>query len=147
MSVNLLTKIISITIALLLIFITIFIGWAWKEMDKPYQINESYHAIKYELESDIALSLEQYLGSGNASKLLQAQQQLVILKNKPIIWLNKNQKHAIDNAITQLQQAITQTRSAGKLAADPEILLINNEMQRHAIITDLMKLGSSVRCR
>ena len=41
MSVNLLTKIISITIALLLIFITIFIGWAWKEMDKPYQINES----------------------------------------------------------------------------------------------------------
>ncbi|PKG40141.1 methyl-accepting chemotaxis protein [Psychromonas sp. Urea-02u-13] len=140
MSVNLLTKIISITIALLLFFISAFIGWAWHEMDKPYQINQSYHDIKSELETDIALSLEQYLGSGNASKLQQAESQLTQLKNTPITWLNKNQKSTISVAISQLQSAIQQARSAGKLAADPEILLINNEMERRAIIEDMSKL-------
>lgn len=140
LSVNFLTKILSSCIALLLLFISLFIIWAWQEMDKPYQINQSYHEIKAELETDIALSLEQYLGTGNASKLLQAENQLNQLKNRPINWLNEVQKHSFIEAMTELQKAIQQARGAGKLAADPEILLINNEMERHAMIADLTDL-------
>jgi methyl-accepting chemotaxis protein len=140
MSINTLAKTLSSAIALLLIFITFFITWAWQEIDKPYQINTSYHQIKAELETDIALSLEQYLGSGNANKLQQAEGQLAALKNKQINWLNETQSEDIQNAITQLQIAIQQARAAGKLAADPEVLLINNEMERHGYLSDLQQL-------
>jgi len=140
MSVNLLTKIISTIIVLLLILITTFIAWAWQEMDKPYQISESYHQVKTELDTNIAMSLEQYLGSGDASKLQQAENQLSTLKETPITWLNEDQISGVSSSISQIQLAIQEARSAGKLAADPEILLINNEMERHAIVTDLQKL-------
>jgi len=140
MSVNLLTKIISSCLAILLLFITAFIIWAWQEMDKPYQINQSYHSIKTELEADIALSLEQYLGSGNSSKLQKAEKQLSKIKNTAITWINREQKQAITASISVLQKAIQQARAAGKLAADPEILMINNEMERQAIINDLVIL-------
>ncbi len=140
MSINVLTKTISSGIVALLLFISIFIIWAWQEMDRPYHINNSFHDIKAQLESDIALSLEQYLGSGDASKLQQAENKLEALTKRHINWLDKSQKKTIDDAITQLKKAIQQARGAGKLAGDPHILLINNEMERHAIITELMTL-------
>jgi len=138
MSINLFTKIMSSCIASLLILISAFIFWAWYEMDKPYQINQSYHAIKSELESDIAISLEQYLGSGNADKLVAAETKLNTIKSTPITWLNKQQSTLVIEAITELQNAIQEVRAAGKLAANPEVLLLNNEIERHDLITDLI---------
>lgn len=140
MSINLLTKIISSCIAILLIFITVFVAWAWQEVDKPYQINQSYHEIKSNLENDIAISLEQYLGSGDTQKLLLAENKLEALKTTPINWLNEKQSSAISNKIIKLEEAITNTREAGKLAANPDVLLVNNETERQGYLTDLSRL-------
>jgi methyl-accepting chemotaxis protein len=137
MSVNLFTKTISSGIALLLLLISFFLLWAWQEIDRPYQINQSYHEIKELLKSDIALSLEQYLGSGNASKLGEAENKLNELKNRTLFWLDDDQTNSVLEQISQLQIVIQEARGAGKLAANPEILLINNEMERHAAISDL----------
>jgi len=139
MSVNFLTKITSGGIALLLLIISFFIFWAWQEIDKPYQINQSYHEIKEDLKSDIALSLEQYLGSGNTTKLTDAENKLEALKSNAIYWLNTQQTKSINEAINRLQIAIQEARGAGKLAANPEVLLINNEMERAASISDVIK--------
>lgn len=139
MSVNLLTKITSGGIALLLLVISFFIFWAWQEIDKPYQINQSYHEIKEELKTEVALSLEQYLGTGNASKLSNAENNLNELKNRSIYWLDEEQTESINTAIDTLQLAIQEARGAGKLAANPEVLLINNEMERSAAISDVIK--------
>lgn len=140
MSINLLTKFISCCIALLLILISAFIIWAWHEMDKPYQINQSYHAIKSELASDVTLSLQHYLASGDANKLLDASNKLEKLRDTPINWLENRQSDSVIILITKLQKAIQQARAAGKLAANPEILLINNEVERHDLISDLIAL-------
>ena len=140
MSVNLLTKITSIAISLLLLIITLFIVWAWQELDKPYQINQSYHDIKSKLNTDIALSLEQYLGSGNATKLAEAENKLEEIKNTKVYWLNTKQTNSVVQAIDKVQSAIQKVRAAGKLAANPEILLINNEVERSGEISDIMKL-------
>ena len=139
MSVNLLTKITSGGIALLLLVISFFIFWAWQEIDKPYQINQSYHEIKEELKTEVALSLEQYLGSGNTYKLSNAENKLNELKNRSIYWLDEEQTESINTAIDTLQLAIQEARGAGKLAANPEVLLINNEMERSAAISDVIK--------
>lgn len=140
LSANLLTKIISTCITFLLFFITAFIIWAWQEMDKPYQVSSSYHQIKGQLENNIALTLEQYLGTGNTAKLQQAENQLKEINNTDINWLADSQKRSINDAVIQLQKAIQKVRSAGKLAAEPDMLLINNEMQRHEVITELVAL-------
>ncbi|WP_409440264.1 methyl-accepting chemotaxis protein [Psychromonas sp. GE-S-Ul-11] len=140
MSINLLTKIICSCIAALLLFISGFIIWAWQEVDKPYQINQSYHAIKSTLENDIAISLEQYLGNGDTQKLLNAENKLEILKTTPIDWLNATQSESITKEIVKLEKAIAGTREAGKLAATPDLLLINNEIERQGYITDLGRL-------
>ena len=139
MSVNQLTKITSCGIALLLLIISFFIIWAWQEIDKPYQINQSYHEIKEELKADVALSLEQYLGSGDSSKLSDAENKLNAFKNTSVYWLNTEQTDSISIATNQLQSAIQQARGAGKLAANPEFLLINNETERAALVSDLAK--------
>ena len=139
MSVNLLTKITSGGIALLLLVISFFIFWAWQEIDKPYQINQSYHEIKEELKTEVALSLEQYLGTGNTTKLSNAENNLNELKNRSIYWLDEEQTESINTAIDTLQLAIQEARGAGKLAANPEVLLINNEMERSAAISDVIK--------
>ena len=139
MSVNLLTKITSAAIALLLLVISFFILWAWKEIDKPYQINQSYHEIKSKLNTDIALSLEQYLGSGNTTKLAEAENKLEELKVARVYWLNSEQSDSVVQAINEVQLAIQEIRGAGKLAANPEILLINNEVERSGLISDIMK--------
>ncbi len=140
MSINLLTKLISCCIVILLFFISAFIIWAWMEMDKPYQINQSYHEIKSDLETDITLSLQKYLGTGNSQQLISAENKLIHIKEEPIEWLNQQQSNSVINSITQLQRAISQAKAAGKLAANPEILLINNEVDQYDLITDVMKL-------
>jgi len=140
MSINLLTKIISVCIVSLLILITGFVVWAWQEVDKPYQINQSYHAIKSTLKDDIALSLEQYLGTGDTQKLLKAENKLDTFKETKITWLDTTQQNAIVLRVKDLDIAIGEAREAGKLAATPDILLINNETERQGYITDLWRL-------
>ena len=140
MSVNLLTKMITSCIALLLLLITAFIIWAWQEIDKPYQINQSYHDIKEEIEIDISSSLERYLSTGDSNNLITAENKLDNIKNNPVYWLNTEKSDSINTAIIDLQTTIEAARSAGKLAANPEILLINNEMERNGVVSDLINL-------
>lgn len=102
LSVKFITKIHSTCIAVLLLFISTFIFLAWQEMDKPNQINQSYHAIKTEIETDIVLSLEQYLGSGDAGKLLQAENQLNQLKACSIDWFSLTQKDILSVLVENL---------------------------------------------
>ncbi|WP_413700819.1 methyl-accepting chemotaxis protein [Psychromonas sp. KJ10-10] len=109
-------------------------------MDKPYQINQSYHSIKNKLETDIALSLEQYLGSGDTTRLLEAENQLKLLKEQNITWLKQLQKDDFVSGIEKLEDAIQKQEQAGKLAANPSFLLVNNEMERHGTIDSLMQL-------
>jgi len=137
MSVNLLTKITATCIALLLFFISYFVTWAWQEMDRPYQINQSFHEIKNTLKSDIAISLEQYLGSGNTSYLTKAEVALKQLKETQISWLDEQQMLTIVEGISSLSLAIQNIQAAGKLAATPELLIINNERERSETIATL----------
>ncbi|PKF60741.1 hypothetical protein CW745_12760 [Psychromonas sp. psych-6C06] len=142
MSINFLTKLITTSIAILLLFISIFIVWAWQAMDRPYQINNEYHQIKSTLNQNIAIPLEQYLNSGDAGILLHAEKQLNELKKQPINWLSKKQLNTINQTITHLETAIQEARAAGKLAAQPEALLVNNELERRNIIDDFINILS-----
>lgn len=140
MSVNLLTKSINAFIILLLILISAFIVWAWQEMDRPYQISQNYHSIKASLDRDIALKLEQYLGSGQANKLGEAEAQTKAIKESAIAWLDEQQWQQLIERITNFEMSMQKARAAGKLAAKPDTLLENNELERQNAISQLNEL-------
>ncbi len=52
------------------------------------------------------------------------------LLEQSIDWLDEADNQQIDHAIVKLQESVQEVRAAGKLAANPQALLINNERER-----------------
>ncbi len=129
-----------ISAIVLLILISISIGvWGWKELDRPYQINKEFQQRKALFDVDIHILLERYLASGNADLLQQADTKLKQLIRKDIAWLNKQDNDAIKLSVKTIINNIQVIRAAGKLAADPQGLLINNERERTGDINSLLQ--------
>lgn len=128
-----------ISAIVILILISISIGiWGWNELDKPYQINKEYQQRKSLFDVDIRILLERYLASGNADLLQQAETKLAQLIDSDIAWLNEKDNGAIRATVKAVQDNVQSIRAAGKLAADPQALLINNERERAGDINILL---------
>jgi len=131
-------------IAVIVIFIisSISIGiWGWNELDKPYKISQEFQRYKASFDTETRILLERYLISGNADELQQAESILQQLHDTEINWLSDADNSLITSTIEKVQQSVQQVRSAGKLAANPQTLLINNERERAG---DLLLLVSYI---
>ncbi len=128
---------ISAIIALILISISIGI-WGWKQLDRPYQINQDFQQRKALFDVDVRILLERYLASGNAELLQQAETTLEQIVADDINWLDQQQNVEIKSAVKTLKTRLNEIRAAGKLAAVPQGLLINNERERSGDITILL---------
>jgi methyl-accepting chemotaxis protein len=122
----------ALTLAIVaLLMISSAIGvWGWRQLDKPYQIADSFQQYRNTFDIEVRLLLERYLASGNADLLQQAETRLNGLQEQAIDWLSETDNQQIDTAIVKLQESVQQVRAAGKLAANPQTLLINNERER-----------------
>ncbi len=122
-----------------LISVSIAIGiWGWNELDKPYQINQDFQKRKALFDVDVRILLERYLASGNADLLQQAESKLAQLIESDIEWLEEEDNENIKHAVKAIQENVQLIRAAGKLAADPQGLLINNERERSGDINLLL---------
>ena len=74
--------------------------------------------------------LARYLASGDADLLQQAETQLVELSTVEQTWLTEQDNQTIQSAIALLQEKVLEVREAGKLAGNPQALLIQNERER-----------------
>jgi methyl-accepting chemotaxis protein len=129
---------ILISIIITFIISAIVIGiWGWNELDKPYKISQTFQNYKSSFDTDTRILLERYLATGHADDLQQAESILEQLYASDISWLNKQDNLAIKSAIAELQDNVQLVRSAGKLAGNPQTLLINNEREREG---DLLSL-------
>lgn len=128
-----------ISTIIFLIILSISIGiWGWTELDKPYQISKKFQQRKVLFDVDVRILLERYLASGNADLLQQADTKLKQLSNNDISWLGPKDNDAIKLAIKIIEENIQLIRAAGKLAADPQGLLINNERERTGDVNVLL---------
>lgn len=131
-------------IAVIVIFIvsSISIGiWGWNELDKPYKISQEFQRYKSDFDTKTRILLERYLNTGNAEYLQQAETILQQLHDTNLAWLDKQDNGLITRTIKKVQKAVLDVRAAGKLAANPQTLLINNERER---IGDLTLLSDYV---
>ncbi len=139
-----LSDVSKILIAVIVIFIisSISIGvWGWNELDKPYKISQEFQRYKSDFDTKTRILLERYLNSGNAEYLQQAETILQQLHDTNLAWLDKQDNELIATTIEKVQKAVLDVRAAGKLAANPQTLLINNERER---IGDLTLLSDYV---
>lgn len=131
---------ILITIIVSFIICAVVIGiWGWKQLDKPYEISQTFQSYKSAFDTDTQILLERYLLTGHADNLQQAETILNHLYSTNIDWLNEQDNIDIQASIKQLQNNVQLVRSVGKLAGNPQALLINNERERSGDISQLRK--------
>jgi len=129
-------KLSTVSRSLIIVVITLLtvsaaIGiWGWRQLDKPYQISEQFKQYRDVFDIDARILLERYLASGQANLLQQAENKLDAMAAESLDWLTPEENQQILNAITKLREQVSQVRAAGKLAANPQGLLINNERER-----------------
>lgn len=137
MSLSTLSKVLT---SIILFFIAIAIGlggWAWQELEKPEKISRDFNAYQTQFNADVKLLLQRYLSTGDADQLQSAEQLILQLQQRQFDWLSETDNQAIYDTLGQLERSILQVRSAGKLANNPQTLLINNERERLADISAL----------
>ena len=131
-----------ITAMLLLILIAAAAGfWGWQQLDKPYQIVQQFQQYKSTFDSDIKELLARYLASGDAELLQQAETKLIDLQDSRQYWLSDDDNALIQSEVIALQEEIVNVRAAGKLAGNPQALLVNNERERDGEIGVLTTYG------
>lgn len=129
---------ILITIIISFIISAVVIGvWGWNELDKPYKISQTFQKYKSAFNTDARILLERYLVTGHADNLQQAEAILDDLLSTDITWLNEQDNLDIQHSIKQLQNNVQLVRSAGKLAGNPQALLVNNERERASELSQL----------
>ncbi|EEF81358.1 methyl-accepting chemotaxis protein [Methylophaga thiooxydans] len=104
--------------------------WGWRQLDKPYQISEQFKQYRDVFDIDARILLERYLASGQANLLLEAENKLEKMAAESLDWLSPEENQQILDAIAELREQVSLVRAAGKLAANPQGLLINNERER-----------------
>ena len=120
------------------VFLMVSVGvWGWIEMEKPYTYSNEYQKTKNIVDVDVRMTLERYLRSGNASLLLEAQNHLLEISPRDVNWLPEEVSLNIENSVAQVLEELKKVRAAGKLSANPQVLLINNERDR---LSDIMLL-------
>lgn len=108
--------------------------WGWQQLDKPYQIAQQFQQFTSRFDSEVRVLLARYLASGDADLLQQADSRLIELSLVEQSWLNAQDNLAIQTAIAGLKEKVVEVREAGKLAGNPQALLIQNERERDAEI-------------
>lgn len=124
------SRILTSAIVGLLILSAVTGIWGWRQLDKPYQISSEFQDYRNTFDIEVRTLLERYLASGQADLLQQAEEKLEQLLEQQFDWLSEEESIAIAEAILQLQEQVQAVRAAGKLAANPQALLINNERER-----------------
>ncbi|MEC9313438.1 MAG: methyl-accepting chemotaxis protein, partial [Pseudomonadota bacterium] len=130
MKLSLVSRFITLSIVALLILSALTAIWGWRQLDKPYQITDEFQQYRNTFDIDVRILLERYLASGQADLLQAAEDKLSVLSEQSFDWLSDTENQQIHDAIKQLQISVQAVRAAGKLAANPQTLLINNERER-----------------
>lgn len=122
---------VLIIIVVTLLTLSAAIGiWGWRQLDKPYQISEQFKQYRDVFDIEARILLERYLASGQADLLQQAENKLDEMAAGSLAWLSVEENQQILDAVAELREQVNLVRAAGKLAANPQALLINNERER-----------------
>lgn len=132
------SKILTAVILFFIIISTSIGLWGWKQLEKPYEISQDFQHYQSKFNTDTRVLLAHYLLSGNADKLQQAETFLLQLQDDTIPWLDAAKNKQLKQSYSKILDNVQLVRGAGKLAANPQGLLINNERERNGDLAQLL---------
>ncbi|PMZ92895.1 MULTISPECIES: methyl-accepting chemotaxis protein [unclassified Pseudomonas] len=126
---------------LLLVTVCIALGatlwWSQRALERPYQLMERYLGLSQQFQNDAARNIQAYLGSGDALRHAAAMQANTQLQAALADWpepLSAKLRPSLDSL-----QGFTANEllAAGKLAGDPQALLLQAERELGANLEQL----------
>ncbi|WP_095113543.1 methyl-accepting chemotaxis protein [Pseudomonas sp. Irchel 3H7] len=121
---------------LLLVAVCLALGatlwWSQKALERPYLLMERYLGLSQQFQNEVARNVEDYLGSGDALRLSSASQAIDSLR-KELDELPPALAETLRPSLSGLDEfSKTDLLAAGKLAGDPQALLLQAERELSA---------------
>ena len=131
---------------LLLVAVCVALGatlwWSQKALERPYLLMERYLGLSQQFQTEVARSIEDYLGSGDALRLSSAAQGIANLQ-KELGELPPALAETLRPSLSTLEEfSKTDLLAAGKLAGDPQALLLQAERELGASLDQLSQYAS-----
>ena len=131
---------------LLLVAVCLALGatlwWSQQALERPFLLMERYLSLSQQFQNKVARNIEDYLASGDALRLSDANSALDTLKAelKPLPpTLADALRPSLENLSTYSN---TDLLAAGKLAGDPQALLLQAERELGASLEQLSQYAS-----
>ncbi|MBV7548486.1 methyl-accepting chemotaxis protein [Pseudomonas sp. PDM26] len=131
---------------LLLVAVCMALGatlwWSQKALERPYLLMERYLGLSQQFQNEVARSVEDYLASGDALRLSSAAQGIDNLQ-KELGELPPALAETLRPSLSTLEAfSKTDLLAAGKLAGDPQALLLQAERELGASLDQLNHYAS-----
>ncbi|CAI8834878.1 Methyl-accepting chemotaxis protein CtpL [Pseudomonas sp. IT-P74] len=131
---------------LLLVAVCVALGatlwWSQKALERPYLLMERYLGLSQQFQNEVARSIEDYLGSGDALRLSSAAQGIDSLQ-KELGELPPPLAETLRPSLSTLEEfSKTDLLAAGKLAGDPQALLLQAERELGASLDQLSQYAN-----
>ncbi|APC16070.1 chemotaxis protein [Pseudomonas frederiksbergensis] len=126
---------------LLLVAVCLALGatlwWSQKALERPYLLMERYLGLSQQFQNQVARNVEDYLASGDALRLSSASQAIETLQ-KELDELPAGLADSVRPSLASLDDfSKTDLLAAGKLAGDPQALLLQAERELGASLEQL----------
>jgi methyl-accepting chemotaxis protein len=142
MRLKLLTNLNSLLLVAVCVALGATLWWSQKALERPYLLMERYLSLSQRFQNEVARSVEDYLGSGDALRLSSASQAIDSLQAE-IDELPAPLAETLRPSLSDLAQfSRTDLLAAGKLAGDPQALLVQAERELSAGLEQLSQYAS-----
>ncbi|TWD46632.1 methyl-accepting chemotaxis protein [Pseudomonas sp. SJZ131] len=132
---------------LLLVAVCVALGatlwWSQKALERPYLLMERYLGLSQQFQNEVARNVEDYLSSGDALRLSSASQAIEGL-NGELAQLPPALADTLRPSLSSLEAfSKTDLLAAGKLAGNPQALLLQAERELSANLEQLSQYASA----
>ncbi|MEX5611679.1 methyl-accepting chemotaxis protein, partial [Pseudomonas protegens] len=134
---------------LLLVAVCLALGatlwWSQRALERPYLLMERYLGLSQQFQNQVARNIEDYLASGDALRLSSAAQALETLQGE-LGELPPPLAQSLRPSLASLDDfSKTDLLAAGKLAGDPQALLLQAERELGANLEQLSQYASGAK--
>ncbi|WP_025130566.1 methyl-accepting chemotaxis protein [Pseudomonas sp. PH1b] len=131
---------------LLLVAVCLALGatlwWSQRALERPYLLMERYLGLSQQFQNQVARNIEDYLASGDALRLSSATQAIETLQSE-LAELPPQLAQSLRPSLASLDEfSKTDLLAAGKLAGDPQALLLQAERELSANLEQFSQYAS-----
>jgi methyl-accepting chemotaxis protein len=142
MRLKLLTNLNTVLLVAVCVALGATLWWSQKALERPYLLMERYLGLSQQFQNEVARNIEDYLDSGDALRLSSASQAIENLQ-KELGELPPALAETLRPSLSNLNEfSKTDLLAAGKLAGDPQALLLQAERELGASLDQLSQYAS-----